>query len=201
MIEEWRNVVGYDGKYQVNREGEVRRLLKRGRVKPLTPYIKKTSTTKKYVVKMTKNKKGREEILAQIVAAAFIGPCPESHVPYHINGVQSDNYANNIAYISRAEMGKRFGMAAGRKPVAKIDCDGEIVEVYPSARECGRKNFMSYQTVIDRCNGKCKSAFAPDGYAYAWDDSEKSVEKAIRKIELSKGYLKKAELRETDFMW
>jgi hypothetical protein len=41
---------------------------------------------------------------------------------------------------------------------------------------------MSHQTIIDRCNGKCKSAFAPDGYAYAWEDSEVSMKRALNKI-------------------
>lgn len=58
---------------------------------------------------------------------------------------------------------------------------------------------MSYQTVIDRCNRKCKSAFAPDGYAYAWDDSEVSMRHAIRKIELAAGYMPRAQNIEFEF--
>lgn len=54
---------------------------------------------------------------------------------------------------------------------------------YQVDREAARENYMSYQTIIDRCNGKCKSAFAPDGYAYAWEDSEVSMKHAIRNIE------------------
>ena len=81
----------------------------------------------------------------------------------------------------------------------KIDGTGEIVEVYSSAREAAKQNFMSYQTVIDRCNGKCKSAFAPDGYAYAWEDKEISMRNAIRKIELANGYMPKVVSTEFDF--
>ena len=74
------------------------------------------------------------------------------------------------------------GAKSRRRPVAKLDAGGEVVEVYPSAREAARRNYMSYQTVIDRCNGKVKGAFAPDGYAYAWDDSEVSIRRALQKI-------------------
>ena len=59
---------------------------------------------------------------------------------------------------------------------------GLIVDVYSSARKAARENYMSYQTIMDRCNGKCKSAFAPDGYAYAWEDSEVSMKHALNKI-------------------
>ena len=83
--------------------------------------------------------------------------------------------------------------------VAKIDSTGEIVEVYPSAREAGRQNYMASQTIIDRCNGLRKSAFAPDGYAYAWENSEVSMRKAIAKIEKETGFMPKAHRTEFDF--
>ena len=61
------------------------------------------------------------------------------------------------------------------------------------------KELYELQTVIDRCNGKCKSPFAPDGFAYAWEDSEVSMRKAVRKIELAAGYMPKAP--EVEFEW
>ena len=149
------------------------------------------------VVKMTRDKKAKEEILVQIMAKTFLGNPLPGHVPYHKNGCQEDNYIQNIAYISRRDLGNLTGRNAKRQPVAKIDASGEIVEVYSSARECARKNYMSYQTIIDRCNGKCKSAYAPDGYAYAWDDKEVSMRNAIRKIERENGYMPKS--RNVDF--
>lgn len=76
---------------------------------------------------------------------------------------------------------------------------GEIVDVYSSAREAAKKNFMSRQTITDRCNGKCKGAFAPDGYAYAWEDSEVSMKHAIKKIEQETGYMPKARQTVFDF--
>ena len=163
----------------------------------MTPYHKKMSGSQRLVVKMTRDKKTKEEILVQIMAKTFLGNPLPGHVPYHKNGCQEDNYIQNIAYISRRDLGNLTGRNAKRQPVAKMDASGEIVEVYSSARECARKNYMSYQTIIDRCNGKCKSAYAPDGYAYAWDDKEVSMRNAIRKIERENGYMPKA--RNVDF--
>ena len=166
----------------------------------MTPYHKKMRGSQRLVVKLTDdNGKAREVILIQIMAKAFLGPVPEGYVPYHKNGCQSDNYIQNIAYISREELGKRTGSKSRRKAVVKIDLLGEIVDVYSSAREAARKNFMSRQTITDRCNGKCKSAFAPDGYAYAWEDSEVSMRHAIKKIEKETGYMPKARQTVFDF--
>ena len=75
------------------------------------------------------------------------------------------------------------------------------MEIYPSAREAAKKNHMSYQTVMDYCNGKRKGAFAPDGYAYAWEESHcnYSIRNAIRKIELANGYMAKSP--DIEFQW
>lgn len=199
MLETWTDIVGYDGKYQVDREGNIRRVFPSGKTRPMTPYHKKMRGSKRLVVKLTINGKSKEETLLQIVAKTFLGECPKGCVPYHKNGCQLDNYVNNIAYISREELGRMTGANAKRQPVAKLDSNGEIIEVYSSARKAAKANYMSYQTIIDRCNGKVKSAFAPDGYAYAWEDSEVSMKHAIRKIELSNGYMPKAP--NVEFEW
>lgn len=199
MKETWKDIPGYEGKYQVDIEGNIRHVFTSGKIRILKPYIKKTSNNQRFVVKLTKDGKTKEETMIQIIAKAFLGNPPPGYVPYHKNGCQSDNYIQNIAYISRKDLGKLTGRNSRRQPVAKIDSSGQIIEVYSSARECARKNFMSRQTVTDRCNGKCKSAFAPDGYAYAWEDKEVSMRNAISKIEQEIGYLPKA--REVEFEW
>ena len=183
MIETWKDIEGYNGRYQVDREGRVRRVYASGKTRLMTPFHKKKSRSKGLVVKLTCNGKGKEVILMQIVAKAFLGPIPPGHVAYHKNGCQSDNYVSNIAYISKQELGKKTGARSRKQSVAKINSDGEIVAFYPSAREAAGQNFMSRQTITDRCNGNCKSAFAPDGYAYAWEDSEISMKHALAKIE------------------
>lgn len=192
MQRNWKDIPGYSGKYQVNIMGDVQRTYLSGKTKLLTPYHKKMSGSQRLIVKLTKDEKSREVILMQIVANTFLGPCPDGFVAYHKNGDQLDNCVNNIGYISRAELGRLTGAKSNRQPVAKIDCTGTVVAFYSSARAAAKENYLSYQTVNDRCNGKCKSAFASDGFAYAWEDSEVSMRRAIRKIELENGYMPEA---------
>ena len=54
-------------------------------------------------------------------------------------------------------------------PVAKVTPAGEIVAVYQSARAAAKANHMSYQAVLDRCNGKVKKPYALDGHTYIFD--------------------------------
>jgi hypothetical protein len=199
MVETWRAIPGYS-RYQVNSEGQFRKIYPSGKIKEIKAYAKVTSRRRHYIVRLVNDEGKRTELsAAKIVAEAFIGKCPEGMVPVHKNRCQSDNYVQNLVYMDRCELGKKYGGRASCRAVAKIDCTGEIVEIYPSAREAGRQNYMAYQTIMDRCNGKVKSAFAPDGYAYAWEDSEASMKRAMAKIEKETGFMPKARRTEFDF--
>lgn len=154
MIERWKDIPGYDGKYQASTEGNIRRTLKSGQFRSMTPYRKKMKGSQRLVVKLTKDGKAKEEIVLSLIARTFLGPVPDGAVPYHKNGMQSENHINNIAYIPRQELGKLTGYSSRNKIVVKLD-------------SCGP---------------------APDGYEYAWDNSEASRRKAIRRLELAGGY-------------
>lgn len=171
MIEVWRDIPGYAGKYQADTEGKVRRIYGSGKTRLMTPYRKKMNGSQRMVVKLTIDGKPREEILMQVIAKTFLGACPAGYVPYHVNGCQLDNYLNNIKYISREELGLKTGRKSRSRSVFKVNVDGEAVDVYYSAREAARKNHMSYQTVMDRCNGRVKKPFALDGHTYRWEDA------------------------------
>ena len=109
MLDTFTDIIGYNGKYQVDKEGNVRRVFPSGKTRIMKPYHKKMSGSQRMVVKLTINGKTKEEILLQIIAKTFLGECPKGYVPYHKNGCQLDNYLNNIAYISRQELGKITG--------------------------------------------------------------------------------------------
>ena len=188
----WRDIKDFDGKYQVSFSGQIRRVYKSGKTRILKPYTsskgsKKYKRTKqKLYVGLTKDGKKKVFLVHQIVAEHFLPKPKKGQVIYHKNKMLSDNWANNLAYISREDLGRLTGAGSRRKPVVKINRDGEIVDCYTSAREAGRQNYMSYQTVMDKCNltSVKRSIFAPDGYAYAWEDDDKSFNATIRRIEL-----------------
>jgi hypothetical protein len=120
--------------------------------------------------------KSTEVKVSYAVAGAFLPPKPsKNHVLVHRNGDIGDNCAHNLAWYTRSHIGKKTGAQAKRIPVVKLDQQWEIVEVYASARAAGKANFMSYQTVMDRCNHKVKNEFALNGHTFRWDNGEKEV--------------------------
>jgi hypothetical protein len=162
----WKPIDGYGGRYQVNPFGEVRRVCKHKIVR-LTAFNRRGG----WFVKLSQNYRGKDHKVSHLVAAAFLPPKQPGQVLWHKNGVLSDNFAGNLQWISKRELGKRTALLADkRRVVAKVTRGGETIEFYPSARAAAKANHMSYQTVLDRCNGRVKKPFALDGYNYVFDE-------------------------------
>lgn len=189
----WKDIEGFNGKYQVSYSGQIRRVCKDGKTRLLKPYKKSEGSRARKIsrdrlyIKLTDDTGKRHEFLVhQIVAKHFLGKPKPGQVPYHKNGLVADNWASNLAYIDRRTLGKMTGASSRRKPVIKINRDGEIVDCYSSAREAAKNNYMSYQTVMDKCNLVYikRTIFAPDGFAYAWENDERKLNVVLRRIEL-----------------
>ena len=174
---DWRDIPGYNGMYQVSFEGEVRTWRWRGEHKMSQPRIlaqymrHKGRKSRARFVKLTdSNGRAKEVKVLSLMVDVWLGGGKTGKVPYHKNGDLADHCVNNIGFMTRTELGKKTGAKSSkRKPVAKIDTEGNVVEIYTSARSAAKANHMSYQTVLDRCAGKVKNPFALDGYNYAFD--------------------------------
>lgn len=170
----WRDIPGYDGMYQVSTEGRVRKIWpKSGKATLVTPYARdrKRSAASKAMRVHISMPDGRrvERTVISLVSDTFFGSMPGRRA-VHKNGLHTDNSVRNITLMSFRDLGETFGAQANRRPVIKIDAAGEIIACYTSARAAARDNYVSYQTVIDRCNSKVQKEFALDGYSYRWDD-------------------------------
>lgn len=172
------DIPGFDGKYQINFYAKIRRVLKNGRYKELCGYVKKSNG--RHAVKLN----CKEYVVMHLMRDTFIGALPDGYVLYHKNGCITEDALYNIGMIKRCELGRLTGRRNNcETSIVKINSNGEIIDFYKSVREAGRKNFMSYQTILDRINGKVKSLYAPDGYVYV-KENERQIQNAIRRIEL-----------------
>ena len=163
----WRTVPGWGGVYEASFDGRVRR------VKGLRQGVLEQHKKKgQYVVRLT-NEQGqrREQRVHVLIARAWIGEKPgRNYCIFHKNGIRTDNFANNLEYIPRKEVGRRSGALASRRAVLKLSETGEVLAVYQSARAAAKVEPLSYQAIMDRCNGNVKKAA---GLFYAWEDSQK----------------------------
>lgn len=102
--QEWRPISGYEGRYDISNDGEVRSWLQRGRHERSTEarILAQTVTPKGYrlVHLRSSASKGKSYSVHRLVLLAFVGPCPEGMEASHLNGDSADNRIENLAWES-----------------------------------------------------------------------------------------------------
>lgn len=109
--EEWRDVVGYEGLYQVSNLGRVRSLdrivsrrsgVGRGSAKkqPVQGRLLTNSANSSGYSNVTLSSGGRSKTsqVHVLVLKAFVGPRPDGYYCCHSNGDKSDNRVSNLRY-------------------------------------------------------------------------------------------------------
>jgi hypothetical protein len=126
--EEWRDVVGYEGLYQVSSVGRVRTIARvaprKGEKGDLTinQIMRKAYITPKgYVrVMLCSGGKLKNHMVHTLVAEAFIGPAPSRrHIANHKYGIKSDNRASQLEWVTPSENQKHAYATGLRKPATK----------------------------------------------------------------------------------
>ena len=110
MTEVWKDIPGYEGKYQASDKGRIRSLTRRvniggGRTRLMRGRVLKPAASKKYdphlSVVLGHGENGRA--VHVLVALAFLGPRPDGQDVRHLDGNPKNNRLDNLAYGTRAE--------------------------------------------------------------------------------------------------
>lgn len=103
MLEEWKDIPSYEGRYQASNLGRIRSLLSNKILSPGTSYLGKTKRPYYYV---PISKVGSRGIVAvhRIIAATFLGKWStrESMVD-HIDGNSLNNNLENLRYLTNSQ--------------------------------------------------------------------------------------------------
>jgi hypothetical protein len=178
----WKDVVGYEGLYQVSNYGRLKSLTRRCRLpnkKPISvPYerILVTSITNGYCKKMIcKDGKMFNTNIHRLEALAFI-PNPENKPCIdHIDGNRKNNCLYNLRWctvkenmnnkitVQRISEGKLGSLHPQSKRVAQLDMNGNVVKIWGSIREAEREGGFHGSSISACCLGKEKSH-----YGYMW---------------------------------
>lgn len=113
MEEIWKDVVGYEGLYQVSNKGNIRskdRLYNTPYLKNVQVVIRKGTSIKprpdRYgylTVRLKKNSKGKTFTIHKLVALAFIENVSGKTCIDHINGNRTDNRVENLRWVTIKE--------------------------------------------------------------------------------------------------
>ena len=185
-IEEWRDIKGYDGLYQVSDWGRVKslerkelfsngkKLCERNRKEK----IMKLKTDKYGYLQVTLSKKGKQisYTVHRLVAEAFIANPENKPQIDHISTIRTENFVENLRWCTTKEnannpisLVNKSVRLINRKDQAKkvyqYTLDGKLVKVWPSVAECGRNGFYK-DKIWSCCNGKRKTH---KGYKWSYE--------------------------------
>lgn len=93
MIEKWRDVVGYEGYYQVSDRGNVRH--SRNGILRLT---QRNKSARYLCVHLSVNGQSKVISVHRLVVEAFIGSQPTGHEVRHLDGNPQNNNLDNILW-------------------------------------------------------------------------------------------------------
>lgn len=166
MEHQWRLVKGYKYPYRINTDGIVQKQLPDGSWQTMSARVGKWNRA---CVTLRKVDGKRVHIpVVWLMADAFMGGWKPGMCCIHKNGYKLDCSWGNLKFVTKQECSKISGCNR-RKPVAKVDRDGNVIEVYSSCAEAARKNHLSATAIYHRCNNLLKNPFLLDGYNYKFE--------------------------------
>lgn len=168
----WKDIAGYEGKYQVSSFGRVKSLNYRrtGREQILETH---KNTYGYLMVSLWKNGKCKQSLVHRLVASAFI-PNPDNLPEInHKDENKENNRVDNLEWVLHKD-NTRYGTRNERitknmtgpkksKPVLCV----ETGKNYSSSMEAERKTGVNYRRIIDCCHGKQKTT---KGYHWRYTD-------------------------------
>lgn len=182
LPERWANVPGYDGKYQASTHGNIRRVDGEGRYRMLKPFARKMSDNR-YVYKVWMNLPDgrRHERAVLTVVSESWRPAPPGYIVIHKSCLFSDNSVDNIRFVQRSELPRIYAHRGNRRPVCKLDRQGNVIACYSNAKQAAEENYMDLSTMCRHLNGKVKKPHTTDGICFRWEEKDEKGEKHGRR--------------------
>ena len=173
MIQEiYKDIPNFEGYYQASNLGNIKRLAI-GLVKQERVMRPMDNGNGYKSIPLCKNGVKRRYYVHRLVASAFHGVPNEKLEVNHLDGIKSNNTAENLSWTTRSEnQNHRYqvlghhGANKGRcgdkmwtsKPVLMYDLNGNFIERFASIREASQKTKITDTGIRHASSGKQKTA-------------------------------------------
>lgn len=187
MAEVWKDIIGYDGFYQVSNLGRVRSTNRLVNNKPCVGQILKTQIDKGGYLYVALSAHCFHKVykVHRLVATAFI-PNPENKPQVnHINGVKTDNRVENLEWNTaqenkihsivvlgyKSKKKGKCGLDAGCKNIVLQIKDNKIIAEYYGTGDASHKTKIC-QSTISKCCRRCKHYHTAGGYQWKYKNKK-----------------------------
>lgn len=181
MEETFKDVIGYEGFYQISNLGRLKSLERfiKGRnngkrLKPESIIKNKLDSKGYYHYELSKLGKKKDLRLHRLIAEVFI-PNPELK-PYinHKNGIKTDNSILNLEWVTQSEntqhaydtglmVGQKGKDHSSSKKIYQYDKCGNLISSFDGMRDAGRETGIEPSSI-----GKCAQGLRPSAGGYVW---------------------------------
>lgn len=128
--EQWKDILGYEGTYQISSLGRIKSFLKR------KSFLKPNITKKGYVrVSLTRNGIPHRVYVHRLVGQAFVSNPENKPFINHKNGIKTDNFPENLEWCTDIENKVHSCYFLGNYGLKKVKL------IFPNGDE---KEFPSY---------------------------------------------------------
>lgn len=189
--EEWRDIKGYEGLYQVSNLGRVKKLKgvivrKNGYPLPSKECIRVGFVEQGYeIITLSKNGKKKSHRVHRLVAEAFICNPKGFPVINHKDENKLNNRWDNLEWCSYTYNNTYGGLIQRKnatkkerhslcKPVQQYSLDGTFLREYCSINEASQVLNLSYTTISLVCNGY-KGVVTCGGFQWKFKSSDKII--------------------------
>ena len=158
MMEEiWKDIKGFEGRYQVSNLGRVRSLLRNGLIRKQKLF---GNTDYLYVV-LLKDRKYTRLSVHRLVAEHFVEGYKEGYVVNHKDENKHNNRADNLEWCTvryNFMYGKGFRKKYEKrlKKVIQRNKNGDIIKVYNSVTEAANAFGTTPTSIVEWCKKQYK---------------------------------------------
>ena len=167
MTEEWADIEGYEGLYQVSSLGRVKSLSNDKKRKE--KILKAFNNRKGYLkVMLSKNSKRKKYLIHRLVAQAFIDNPDNLPCINHKDENKENNCVDNLEWCTvryNINYGlHNFKSASNRSiPIIQLTLNNEFIRCYRSSMDAEGRTGFCQGGINSCCRGKCKTC-----YGYKW---------------------------------
>lgn len=159
--EVWKDIKGYEGKYQISNTGRVRSMCNNGKKREEPFILKPIKHYKGYLrVYLWKNSKQKTFLIHRLVAEAFI-PNPNNYLEInHKDENKQNNNVNNLEWCTRKYNMNYNGLNKKRnsKKIIQYDIKNNFIKEWECIMEVQRQLGINNANICQCCKGNYKTA-------------------------------------------